>query len=127
MTDRSVPQREKGLFAQRGELGSVLRGDELGKKYFGQILERVGPMQVQDRWIIAEELKLLQGHWRMTGTVAGIAAIVIFMLFEGRTRALVRHGDFGKRYPAPCRGGMTLPGMSAVKHTTERDGQHDRE
>lgn len=114
-------------YSRRGVSGVVLRGNKLGEKDFGEMLEWVRRAQVQNHGVIPE-LKLLNGQRRMTGAVrAGVAAIVIIVLFMGGTRALVRCGHFNVRCSVACRQ-MTLHGMSAIMHTIDRETQrHDQE
>jgi hypothetical protein len=70
-----------------------LRGDKPGKIYFGQMLERVKAAQIQYDGVVAK-LKRLNGLRRMTSAVAaGIAIIIILVLFKRGTGALVRSGN----------------------------------
>jgi hypothetical protein len=77
-----------------------LRRDKLGKIHFGQELERVGPVQIQDCGVVTDELKLLQAYLCMTNAVAGIAVITVSTvigLVKGGARAMVRCADLAQR------------------------------
>ena len=64
----------------------------------------------------------------MTSAIdAGIAAIIILVLFERGTRALQRCGYSGIQFMAGWRWHVVLHGMGAFMHTIDRDGQHDHE
>ena len=96
-----APRREEKLhlpriranYSRREVLDVYLRGNKLGKIDFGQEFERFEDVQVQNERIIAQ-LKSLNGQGRMTSAVAaGIAIIIICVMFKRGTGTLVRCGN----------------------------------
>lgn len=84
-----MSQNQDELLPSR-RLGVYLRRNKLGKIDFGQMPEWVRRAQIRNDRVITQ-LKLLDGQGGMTGAVAaGIATIVIIVLFERGTRTLVR-------------------------------------
>lgn len=84
-------------YSHHRALGVDLRRDKLGKIDFRQILEGIRRVQTRDDRVVAE-FKYLYCKRSMTNTVnAGIAPIIIFMLFKGRRGALVVCGFMKER------------------------------
>jgi hypothetical protein len=104
-----------------------LRGNEFGQVNFGQILEWIRSAQIYNEGVITE-LKPLHGQRRMANAVvAGVATIIIVVLFERGTGALVRYGYFRMRRSAICFCHRMLHGMGTFMDAIDRDSQHDYE
>jgi hypothetical protein len=55
---------------------------------------------------------------------AGVAAIIVLVLFEGNKWGFVRYRDFRKRHLAARCLEVTLHGMAAFENAIDRNGQH---
>jgi hypothetical protein len=91
------------------------------------MFEGVIRAQVNNDGVITK-LKLLNGERRMASAIdAGIATIMIIVLFERGARARVRCGNFRRGYLTACRCHVTLHGMSTFVRDIDCCGQHDHE
>ena len=112
--------------SHRGSSGLFLRGDKFGKIYFRQMLEWIRRAQIGNARVITE-LKRLDGQRCMAGAVAaGIATIMISVLFERCTRTVASCGNFRVRCPFAGGSLVALHGMGTFMHASDRDGQHDQ-
>ncbi|MHB8123526.1 MAG: hypothetical protein ACYDG4_15385 [Desulfuromonadaceae bacterium] len=109
-----------------GNSGWNLRGDKYGKIYFWQVLEFVMDAEFFNDGGISK-LKRLNGlRYLRIAADTGIATIMIFVLFIGGTRALMRWGTIRRRCLITCCN-FTLHGMSTFMHAIDRNSQNYHE
>lgn len=81
-------------------------------------------MKNLNRRVVAE-FKRLNRQWRLASTVdAGVAAIIILVLFKGRAGVLVGQGKFRMNVLIV---NLASHCMGTFVHTINRDSQHDYE